>query len=140
MVHSEEWKRNWKRPNLKTKPGLGLVITEWGWAVQYPGFLKFGKFIDIGFGTYINSRYGVVIEDDVQIGSYVCIYSSNTIDDTRGPVLLKKGCMIGTHSVIMPGVVIGKNAIVGAFSLVKENVPDGATVVGIPARVKKRIS
>jgi len=131
MQRTDVFKRNWKPPLIEhNKP------TEWGWLVQYPENLKLGKYTDIGFATYINAKEGVIIEDDVQIGSFVAIYSVNTIDGTSGSVLLKKGCMIGTHSVIMPGVVIGENAKVGACTLVKENIPANSLAVGIPSKVK----
>ena len=48
--------------------------------------------------------------------------------------------MIGSHSVILPGVIVGENAKVGAFSLVKEDIPEGTTAFGIPARVKYPIA
>ena len=50
---------------------------------------------------------------------------------------LKKGCPIGSHSVVMPGVTIGENAIVGAFSFVNADIPDNAVAYGVPAKVVK---
>lgn len=135
MPHSKHWKQMWKPPEI-----VHMKPTEWGWVVQYPDLFRLGKYTDIGYGTYINARHGVAIEDDVEVGSHVSIYSENSIDDTWGLVVLRKGCMIGAHSVILPGVVIGENAKVGAFSMVKEDIPAGATAVGIPARVKYPIS
>lgn len=131
MQRPDDWKRNWKKPEI-----VNNVPTKWGWVVQHTGKFELGKYTDIGFGTYINSRYCVTIEDDVQIGSHVSIYSVNSIDNTSGSVILEKGCMIGSHSVILPGVVIGENAKVGAFSLVKESIPKNALACGIPAKVK----
>ena len=52
---------------------------------------------------------------------------------------MKKNCKIGSHSVVMPGVTIGENSIVGAFSLVNQDVPDNVIVVGVPAKVIKKI-
>jgi len=52
---------------------------------------------------------------------------------------LKKNCKIGSHSVVMPGVTIGENSIVGAFSLVNQDVPDNVIAVGVPAKVIKKI-
>lgn len=130
-VRSESWKQKWEQPKIKN-----MKPTKWGWVVQYRELFKLGKYTDIGFGTYINSKHGVVIEDEVQIGSHVSIYSENTIDNTWGIVILKKGCMIGAHSVILPGVVIGENSKVGAFSLVKNDIPDNTVAFGIPAKVK----
>lgn len=131
MKRSEVWKQKWVKPEV-----VHMKPTVWGWVVQYPDNFMLGKYTDIGFGTYINSKNGVVIEDDVQIGSHVSIYSENSIDDTWGIVLLKKGCMIGAHSVILPGVTIGENAKIGAFSLVKNDIPANTVAFGIPAKVK----
>ena len=77
----------------------------------------------------------MVVEDFVQIGSHCSIYSLTTIDGKQGPVVLKKNCRIGSHSVVMPGVTIGENAVVGAFSFVKGDVPDNAVASGVPAKV-----
>ncbi len=43
------------------------------------------------------------------------------------------------HSVIMPGVTVGENSIVGAFSFVNKNIPDNVIAVGIPVKVVKKI-
>ena len=96
--------------------------------------------IDIGAFTYINAKKGVVIEDFVQIGSHCSIYSISTIDSKEGQVKLKQSCKIGSHGVVMPGVTIGENSVVGAFSLVNEDIPDNVIAAGVPAKVIKRIS
>ena len=51
---------------------------------------------------------------------------------------LKKNCKIGSHSVIMPGVTIGENSIVGAFSFVNRDIPDHVVAAGVPAKVIKK--
>ena len=94
---------------------------------------------DIGAFTYINAKYGVTIEDFVQIGSHCSIYSVSTIDNKQGRVRLKKNCKIGSHSVIMPGVTVGENAIVGACCFVTCDVPDNVIAAGVPATVIKEI-
>jgi len=80
----------------------------------------------------------VIIEDYVQIGSHASIYSISTIDNKKGQVRLKKNCRIGSHSVVMPGVTVGENSIIGAFSFVNNDIPDNATAVGVPAQVIKQ--
>ena len=95
---------------------------------------------DIGAFTYINAKNGVVIEDFVQIGSHCAIYSVSTIDGKEGKVVLKENCTIGSHSVIMPGVTVGENAVVGAMSFVNCDIPDNCVSVGVPAKVIKNAS
>lgn len=120
---------NWQYPQIEEgKP------TKYNWVVQNLAGLTLGNKTDIGAFTYINAKYFVTIEDLVQIGSHCSIYSVSTIDEKQGPVILKKGCRVGSHSVVMPGVTIGENAVIGAFSFVTQSIPPGETWVGVPAR------
>lgn len=126
--------KNWQYPKFD-KNG----VTCWQWMCQYHNNLKLGKNTDIGAFTYINAKYGVVIEEDVQIGSHCSIYSENTIDSTKGKIIIKRGAKIGSHTTILPGVTIGKNSIIGAHSLVKNNIGDNTLAFGIPAKTIKKI-
>ena len=126
--------KKWRRPIIKEGK-----LTKYNWLVQYKKNLKLGYKIDIGAFTYINAKNGVTIEDYVQIGSHCSIYSVSTIDNKEGKVILKKNCKIGTHSVIMPGVTIGENSTVGAFSFVNKDIPDNVIAFGIPVKIVKRI-
>ena len=111
-------------------------LTKWNWMCQYHENLKLGKNTDIGAFTYINAKYGVDIQDDVQVGSHCSIYSWSTIDNKKGMVVIKKNARVGSHSLIMPGVTIGEGAVIGAFSFVTKDVPDGAMAFGVPAKVR----
>ena len=75
----------------------------------------------------------------MQIGSHCSIYSVSTIDNKEGEVILKKNRRIGSHSVIMPGVTVGENSIIGAFSFVNRDIPDNTVAVGVPVKVIKGI-
>jgi acetyltransferase-like isoleucine patch superfamily enzyme len=124
---------DWQFPEIEEgKP------TKYNWIVQHIAGLKLGHKTDIGVFTYINAKSGVTIEDFVQIGSHCSIYSVSTIDEKQGPVVLKKNCRIGSHSVIMPGVTIGENAVIGAFSFVNADIPNNAIACGVPARVVRK--
>lgn len=114
-------------------------MTKWNWMVQHKKGLKLGRETDIGVFTYINAKYGVTIEERVQIGSHCSIYSVSTIDNKKGKVVLKKNCRIGSHSVIMPGVTVGENSFVGAFSFVNKDIPANVVAAGVPARVIKKL-
>jgi acetyltransferase-like isoleucine patch superfamily enzyme len=113
-------------------------LTIFNWVVQNKYGLRLGYKTDIGAFTYINAKHGVVIEDFVQIGSHCSIYSISTIDNKKGEVRLKKNCRVGSHSVVMPGVTIGENAVIGACSFVASDIPADCLAVGVPARVIKR--
>ena len=110
-------------------------MTEWNWMCQYHENLKLGEKTDIGAFTYINAKYGVEIQENVQIGSHCSIYSLSTIDDKKGKIVIKKNAKIGAHSVVMPGITIGENAIVGACSFVNKNIPDNAVAFGTPVKI-----
>lgn len=124
----------WKHPRIKEGS-----LTKYNWMVQHAKNLKLGYKTDIGAFTYINAKYGVTIEDFVQIGSHCSIYSISTIDNKKGMVTFKKNCKIGSHSVIMAGVTVGENSIVGAFSFVNKSIPNNVVAVGIPAKITKKI-
>ncbi len=113
--------------------------TKYHWLVQHKNNLKLGYKTDIGAFTYLNAKHGIVIEDYVQIGAHCAIYSISTIDQKEGEVVLKENCRIGSHTVIMPGITVGRNSIIGACSLVNKDIPDNVLAVGVPARVIKRI-
>jgi len=121
---------DWKFPEIEEGK-----LNQYNWVVQHKKNFKLGFRTDIGAFTYINAQHGVTIEDYVQIGSHCSLYSISTIDNKQGPVHLMKNCRIGSHSVIMPGVTIGKNSRIGAFSFVTTEIPDNVIAYGIPACV-----
>ena len=97
---------------------------------------------------------GIIIEDKVLLGPGVHIYTNNhmysdvskSIYDQGYPaprmsdsVHLKSGCWIGASVIILPGVIIGENAVVGAGSVVTRNIPAFSVAVGNPAKVIKYI-
>lgn len=126
--------KNWKYPQFD-KRGL----TKWNWMCQHKEGLRLSKNTDIGAFTYINAKNGVIIEEQAQIGSHCAIYSVSTIDNKKGKVVLKKNCRIGSHSIIMPGVTVGENSVIGAFSLINKNIPANVVAAGIPAEVMRKL-
>jgi len=127
--------KKWKKVKIKEKK-----LTEYNWLVQNKKNFKLGYKTDIGAFTLINAKNGVLIEDYVQIGSHCSIYSVSTIDKKEGKVVLKKNCRIGSHSVIMPGVTVGENSIIGAFSFVNKNIPKNTLSFGVPVKISKKLS
>ncbi|KUK75381.1 acyltransferase [Methanobacterium sp. 42_16] len=127
--------KNWTPPEIKEG-----MMTKYNWLVQNKDNLQLGNKTDIGAFTYINAKGTVIIDDFVQIGSHCSIYSVSTIDNKEGPVMLKKNCRIGTHSVIMPNVTVGNNSIIGAFSFVNCDIPANVVAYGVPAKIKRELT
>jgi serine acetyltransferase len=130
MVISMRW-NNWKKPNL-----VHNKLTRWNWMVQNPENLSLEPGCDIGAFTYINAKNGVTIAKDVQIGSHCAIYSISTIDGKEGEVIIQEGACIGSHTTVMPGITIGKNATIGAHSFVNKDIPENSVAFGVPAKIK----
>jgi acetyltransferase-like isoleucine patch superfamily enzyme len=119
---------------------------------------RIGTFVEIQKNAVIGSNVkvsshtficeGVTIEDDCFIGHNVSFINDKYPRATAGngqlqteadwkvvPTRVKRGASIGTSATILCGVTIGENAIVGAGSVVTKDVPDNATVAGVPARI-----
>jgi acetyltransferase-like isoleucine patch superfamily enzyme len=115
--------------------------------------ISLGRRVAIRPGTmlFADPEAGITIEDDVLLGSGVHIYVGNhqfhdpstpIIDQGRlpsKPVTLACGCWIGANAIILPGVTIGANAVVGAGSVVTRSVEPRVVVAGNPARVIRRL-
>lgn len=125
---------HWEYPEIEEGK-----LTKYNWMVQHKDKLEMGYKTDIGAFTYINAKNGVIIEDYVQIGSHCAIYSVSTIDNKEGTVTLKKNCKIGSHSVIMPGVTVGEDSIIGAFSFVNRDIPANVIATGVPVKITGKI-
>lgn len=127
--------KDWKPPEVQDG-----IPTKYQWLVQYTDTFILGYKTDIGAFTYINAKNGVTIEDFVQIGSHCSIYSVSTIDAKNGPVILKKNCRLGTHCVVMPGVTIGENSVIGAFSFVNTDIPPNVVAYGVPVKIQRKMT
>ena len=113
-------------------------------------FVEIQKNAAIGARCKISSHAficeGVTIEDEVFIGHAVVFindrYPRSTTDGkmqtesdwTVVPTLVKKGASIGSGAAIMCGITIGARSMVGAGAVVTHDVPDDATVAGVPSR------
>lgn len=139
------------------KVGENVVICEHVWLNANDSRSISSPTLTIGNGSYIgrfchiNAWSDVVIEENVLIADRVFIsdadhfYSSTSLpiilqgDYFKAPVRLKKGCWIGTGAVILPGITIGQNAVIGANSVVTKDIPDFTVAAGVPAQILKNL-
>ena len=100
-----------------------------------------GRRVRIQSHTFICS--GVQVDDDVFVGHnvtfindrYPTVEGARTGSWTLEPTVVKRGASIGSGAVILCGLTIGEGARVGAGAVVVDDVPPGALVVGVPAKV-----
>jgi maltose O-acetyltransferase len=124
-----------------------------GVEIRSPFFCDYGYNIHVGRGVFMNFNCVVLdvtpvhIGDGTQIGPGVQIYAADHPRDYNvrlsglengKPVVIGKNVWIGGGAIILPGVTIGDDAIVGAGSVVTRDVAAGATVAGNPARLLKK--
>ena len=148
---------------VSTEAQLGAGTRIWHHAQVREG-VHMGSQCIVGKGTYIDFDvdignnvkiqnyallyHGATIEDGVFIGPRVCLTNDKMpraitpdgalkgADDWEvGPIVVRYGASLGAGSVVLPGVTIGRFAMVGAGAVVTRDVPDFGLVVGQPARL-----
>jgi acetyltransferase-like isoleucine patch superfamily enzyme len=98
--------------------------------------VKIGNNAFIGKYCLIDDTFPelIIIEDNANISFGVTIVAHDASKGKTDRVLIRKDAYIGTRAVILPGVAIGENAVVGAGAVVTKDVEDGTKVVGVPAQ------
>lgn len=127
------------------------AVEKWEGQVFKPR-LKIGDNTTIGSNFFATCITEIVIENNVLISDRVFIsdhiHNYEAIKkpilkqnlEFKGKVFVKEGSFIGINAVIMPGVTIGKNSVIGASAVVTKNVPDYSVATGNPARLIKKYS
>ena len=124
--------------------GTGSVIRSPITTVAHAVGVKLGNNVFINSGAVLMARGGIIVEDDVQMAANVQILTNNHDPYHREiltckPVHICRGAWIGAGATIMPGIRIGRYAIVGASAVVTKDIPDYCIAVGNPAKVIKEL-
>ncbi len=149
----EKWQRilpldemvadRWKKSELL---GFGEGTNVYENAYVY-GKPKVGKDVWIGPFVLLDGTGGLEIGDGCSISSGVHIYTHSVQEwvvsegkkpRTRSPVKIGDYVAIGANTTVLPGVTIGHHSIIGAGSVVTQDIPPNSTAVGIPAKVIKK--
>lgn len=109
------------------------------------GRLEFGDRVFVNSGAVILSFERITVGNDVAIASEVFITDSDNhpMADRpmrQAPISIGDGSWIATRAIILAGVTIGSRAVVGAGSLVIDDVPDDTLVAGVPARPVRKLT
>jgi acetyltransferase-like isoleucine patch superfamily enzyme len=146
---------------------IGKGTSIWNWAQVREGavigegcIISKGVYIDsgvkIGFNVKIQNNvsvyHGVTIEDDVFVGPHVCFTNDkvprainpdgsvkSSEDWTVTETLIKEGASIGANATILPGITVGRYAMIGSGSVVTKDVPDFGLVYGNPATLHGKV-
>jgi serine O-acetyltransferase len=95
-----------------------------------------GRNADIGPGFIITHSVGVIINSQVRAGKNLTVHHGVTIgsEKNKSPIL-GDNVFIGAGAKVIGGITVGSDVKIGANAVVTKDVPDGATVVGIPAKI-----
>jgi putative colanic acid biosynthesis acetyltransferase WcaB len=117
------------------------VVIEWILGIEIPWDTQIGKNLQLQHG------HGLVINHKTKIGENCILRNSTTIGNKKfadgsfsGAPKIGNNVDIGANVVIIGSVSIGNNAVIGAGSVVVKDVPEGAVVVGNPARVIRQVN
>ena len=123
--------------------------------IEPPLHANWGKNTHLGDGVYANFNLTLVDDTDIYIGDHVMIGPNVTIDTgthpvcpelrERGvqynlPVIIGANVWIGAGAILLPGVRVGENSVIGAGSLVNKDIPANVVAVGSPCRVLREIT
>ncbi len=123
------YKRNFKR-TARIIMGLNQIVTN----IDIHPAATIGRHVFIDHGTGVVIGETSIIEDDVLIYQGVTLGGVSLTAGKRHPTI-KQGAVIGAGAKVLGNITIGKNAKIGANSVVVREVPDCSTAVGIPAHV-----
>lgn len=114
-----------------------------------------GRFVHFGKGVYANFNLTLVDDTHIYVGDYTML-GPNVVLATAGhpilpelrplayqynmPVRIGKNCWLGAGVIVLPGVTIGDNTVIGAGSIVTKDIPANVVAVGNPCRVLREIN
>lgn len=125
-----------------------------GSIIEPPFYCTYGKNTTLGDHAYLNFRCTILDNNEVRIGNHamigpgVQIYTAahplqaderNEGWEVAKPVVIEDNVWIGGSAILLPGVTVGRNAVVGAGAVVTRSVPANTVVAGNPAEVIRRV-
>lgn len=110
-------------------------------AAQPGGRIEIGDRVFLNYGTSLSAHELVRIGDRCQIGSHVCMMDNDyhSVEDRdrpgeSGPIVLGNNVWLGIRVIVLKGVTIGENSVIGAGSVVTKDIPANCLAAGMPAK------
>ena len=111
--------------------------------VAYPGGrLEIGDGVFINYGASLSAHKLVRIGDGCQLGSYACLMDNDyhSVEEREKPseskaIVLGRNVWLGVRVIVLKGVTIGDNAVIGAGSVVTRDIPANCLAAGVPAKI-----
>lgn len=128
------------RRALKMKIDRKATLYRWR-DLRHPQQISIGEGSIIGFWATIDARHGVTIGEHVNLSSEVALWTLQHDPNDRdfgvrgGPIVIDDFAWVSFRATILPGVRIGRGAVVAANAVVTKDVDDYAIVAGVPAKV-----
>ncbi len=122
----------------------GAIYSNWG-----------GRHVTLGQRVYINFNLTLVDDTHIEIGDYTMVGPNCTLATATHPlwgparqkayqknlpIKIGKNCWLGAGVIVLPGVTIGDNTVIGAGSIVTKDLPANVVAVGNPCRVLREIT
>ena len=116
--------------------------------ISHPEKISLGKRVSIHQFCYLDSQGSIEIGNDVAIGNHVKLLTSDHVFKNKNilikdqgieidKIIIEDNVWIGAGVTVLKGVKIGENSVIGAQSLVNDNIPPNTVAVGIPCKVIK---
>lgn len=115
-----------------------------GAMIIYPSRVSVGNNVYIAYGSWIQGVGGINLEDEVMLGPYTVLASSNHTKQNESyrfskgihlPISIGHGAWIGAHVVVTAGIKIGNGSACAAGAIVTKDVPSNVVAGGVPAKI-----
>jgi acetyltransferase-like isoleucine patch superfamily enzyme len=156
-THLGQGARVWGRPSLRLGGTcwIGDRVRLVSTIATTEVVVKRGGLLEILDGTYINYGCSIAVTNRLRIGTQCRIGPYVMISDNQfhclepdrrdelpesEPVTLEDNIWLGARVIVLPGVTIGMNSVIGAGSVVSRDIPPNSVAAGVPAKVIKKLS
>ncbi len=122
------------------------IVLRYGVRIIAPEKVHLGSHIAIGNYSILRGNGGITLEDFVLLGDNVILATAGHPiggvyfhQNWQDSITLKSNVWLAANVIVMPGVTIGENSVIGAGAVVTENIPPNSVAVGIPAKVTRTL-